>query len=84
MPKEAREMANSLALVVDTATRTIPTTLNPTEIRCFQKGCHGLVKSAIRQKAGEIHWYCPDGENEGVISQWEGTKWDYMIGDCSK
>jgi len=76
MPKEAREMANFLALVVDATTRTMPTTLTSTEIRCFQKGCHGVVKSSIRPKEGEIHWYCPECENEGVISHWQGTKWN--------
>ena len=76
MPKEARELANFLALIVDVTTQTMPSTLTSTEIRCFEKGCHGVVKSAKRQKESEIHWYCPDCENEGVISQWEGTKWD--------
>lgn len=76
MPKEARELANFLALIVDVTTQTMPSTLTSTEIRCFEKGCHGVVKSAKRQKESEIHWYCPDCENEGVIRQWEGTKWD--------
>lgn len=75
MPKEARELANFLALIVDATTRTMPSTLSSTDIRCFHKGCHGLVKSAIRPKEAEIHWYCPECENEGVISNWEGTKW---------
>ena len=80
MPKEARELANFLALVVDATTKTMPTTLTSTEIRCFQKGCHGVVKSAIRLKKVEIHWYCPDCENEGVISHWGSTKWDNTTG----
>jgi len=32
--------------------------------------------SAFRPDTEEIHWYCPDCENEGVISGWQGTKWD--------
>jgi len=76
MPQEARELANFLALVVDAVTRTMPTTLTSTKIWCFQKGCHGVVKSAIRPKEGEIHWYCPECENEGLISSWQGTRWD--------
>jgi len=78
MPKEARELANFLALIVDATTKTIPSTLTSTDIRCFQKGCHGLVKSSIRPKEGEIHWYCSECENEGVISHWLRTKWDNM------
>ena len=38
MPKEGREMANFLALIVDTTTKNKPTTLTTTEIRCFKKG----------------------------------------------
>jgi len=27
-------------------------------------------------KSEEIHWYCPECENEGLISNWQGTRWD--------
>ena len=57
MPKEARELASFLALVVDTTTKTLPSTLTSTDIRCFNKGCHGLIKTAIMPKNKEIHWY---------------------------
>lgn len=76
MLKEARELANFLALIVDATTKTLPSTLSSTDIRCFQKGCHGVVKSSMRPKEGEIHWYCPECENEGVISNWQGKKWN--------
>ena len=76
MPKEARELASFLALVVDATTKTMPSTLTSTEIRCFKKGCHGLVKSALSPDCKETHWYCPVCENEGVISGWKLTKWD--------
>ena len=79
MPKEARELASFLALVVDTTTKTLPTTLSSSDIRCFKKGCHGQIKTALMPKNGEIHWYCPDCENEGVISGWQGTKWDNRL-----
>ena len=76
MPKEARELASFFALVVDTATKKNPTTLTSTDIRCFNKGCYGLIKIAIRSDNEEIHWYCPECENEGVISEWQGSNWD--------
>ena len=76
MPKEARELASFLALVVDATTKTMPSTLTSTEIRYFKKGCHGLVKSSISPDGKEIHWYCPECENEGVISEWQGSRWD--------
>jgi predicted RNA-binding Zn-ribbon protein involved in translation (DUF1610 family) len=74
--KEARELANFLALIVDTTTKTMPATLTLTEIRCFKKGCHGLIKSELTQSNNEIHWKCPDCGNEGVISHWQGSRWD--------
>jgi hypothetical protein len=76
MPKEGREMANFLGLIVDTTTKNEPTTLTRTEIRCFKKGCHGMIKSALSPDKKEIHWFCPVCENEGKISEWQGTKWN--------
>jgi hypothetical protein len=76
MPKPAREMANFLALIVDFTTQNKPSTLSSTEIRCFNKGCHGQVKSAFSPDKTEIHWFCPECENEGKISHWQGTRWD--------
>jgi hypothetical protein len=76
MPKEARELIGFLTLIIETTTKILPLTLTTTDVRCFQKGCNGLIKSALRPDTGEIHWYCPDCENEGVISEWQNTKWD--------
>ena len=76
MPKEARELASFLSLVVDTITITFPSTLSTTDIRCFNKGCFGEIKAAYNHNKGEIHWYCPECENEAIISNWEGTKFD--------
>jgi hypothetical protein len=62
--------------VVDTTTKTLAAKLASTDILYFNKGCHGLIKTVIMLKNGEIHWYCPESENEGVISEWQKTKWD--------
>lgn len=76
MPREAREMAGFLAMVVDFTTKTRPSTLTPTGIRCFRISCPGIIKSALKPDKQEVHWYCPECENEGVISHWQKTKWD--------
>ena len=81
MPKEARELIGFLTLIIDTTTKNLPQTLTTTDVRCFQKGCSGLIKSALRPDTKEIHWYCPDCENEGVISDWQKTKWDNRRGN---
>lgn len=76
MPNEARELASFFALVVDTTTKNSPSTLTPTDIRCFEKGCNGVIKTAFRHANEEIHWFCSDCETEGVISDWQKTRWD--------
>ena len=76
MPKEVRELIGFLTQVIDTTTRTLPLTLTTTDVRCFEKGCNGLIKTALRLDNEEIHWFCPDCEAEGVISGWQKTKWD--------
>jgi hypothetical protein len=76
MPKEARELASFLALVIDTTTKNLPPTLTTTDVKCFKKGCSGMIKSAFRPDTEEIHWYCPDCEVDGLINGWQGTKWD--------
>jgi len=76
MPKEAREMASFLALIVDITTKNIPFTLTQTDIRCFKTGCHGLIKSEVLKESNEIHWVCSKCPNEGRISDWKLTKWD--------
>lgn len=63
-------MASFLALVVGFTTKTKPSNLIQTGIRCFNKGCHGIIKSELKSDKQEIYWYCPECENEGVISNW--------------
>lgn len=83
MPREAREMASFLALIVDTTTKINPTRLTPTDITCFETGCQRTAKVEFLPSK-EIHWICSRCENEGRISQWQGTKWDngYKLQCC--
>lgn len=76
MPKEATELIGFLTLIIDATTKVLPTSLTSTGISCFKKGCSGTIKTAIMPKSEEIHWYCPDCENEGRINNWQGTKRD--------
>ena len=76
MTKEARELASFFALVIDITTNTLPATLISTDIRCFEKGCNGSIKSELVGLKGKIHWKCSKCPNEGVINHWQKTKWD--------
>ena len=78
MPKEARELASFFALVIDTTTKNNPSTLTPTDIRCFESGCLGTIRSELLVADGEIHWKCSKCQNEGKISHWKGTRWNNM------
>ena len=74
MPKEARELANFLALLVDDASSG-DYDAEPT-IRCNQKGCEGLIVPTLVEDETEIYWVCIKCKTKGVISDWRGTKWD--------
>jgi hypothetical protein len=73
---DARELASFLSLVVNHTTKSMPSILTPTELKCFNKGCHGMVSTSFKPNKKEIRWYCPVCENEGEIGNWQGTKWD--------
>lgn len=73
MPKEGRQMASFLALVIDATTQKQPLTDN---LRCFISNCEGKVINRFSQSGEEIIWKCSKCGNEGRISDWQGTKWD--------
>ena len=54
MPREGREMASFLALVVDATTKTLPSTLSSRELACFRKVCHVRIKTAFRSDTKEF------------------------------
>ena len=74
--KEARDRVSFLAIIVDKTTKSCPSTLTQTDIRCFKKKCDGMIKTALVSVNEEIHWYCLKCDNEGIISHWQKTKWD--------
>ncbi|MBE9509394.1 MAG: hypothetical protein IMY71_00840 [Bacteroidetes bacterium] len=78
MHKEAKELASFMALVADETTKQKPSVDIQTDIRCFEKQCDGMIQSEITED-DEIHWICPKCQNEGVISEWQGTRWDNGI-----
>lgn len=77
MPTEAHELVGFFfAMVVDITTQRQPTVLTPTTLCCFNQGCQVLINTTFNPGRREIHWFCPDCKNEGVNSNWQGTKWD--------
>ena len=74
IPKDASELANFLALLIDDAS-TGDYDSEPT-IRCIEKGCKGLIVPTLIEDTNEIYWVCTECKTKGVISNWVGTKWD--------
>jgi len=68
IPKEAREISAFFFLVMDETFENLPTELTPTTIRCFRKGCFGIISSAIDLDNNEIHWKCSECVNSGTIT----------------
>ncbi len=74
MPKEARELASFLALLIDDAS-TGDYDAEPV-IRCIEKGCVGLIVPTLIEDENEVFWVCPICKTKGIITDWRGTKWD--------
>jgi hypothetical protein len=75
-PKEARELASFMALVVDESTKEYDSSVAFTSLRCFRKKCVGTINSEFLIENDEIHWACTKCKNEGIISYWQSTRWD--------
>jgi hypothetical protein len=70
IPKQAREISAFFSLVMDETFEKLPTELTPTTLRCFRKGCFGIISSAIDLDNNEIHWKCSKCRNNGTITGW--------------
>ena len=70
LPKEAREISAFFSLVIDETMKTMPSTLSSTWIRCFGKGCTGIISSAIDLDKNEIYWKCSKCRKSGTITGW--------------
>lgn len=74
MPKEAREMASFLSLIIDAA--TLSKTQNQTYIRCLDKKCKGIILFE-RTDTDRIEWKCTVCNHySGIINGWRGTQFD--------
>ncbi len=76
--RDAREMGSFLALVVDMVTIVYPESGAGVEtgIRCRVTGCTGEIIGALVDPEEEIHWLCSECGHHGIISNWQGSKWD--------
>ena len=49
-------------------------------IRCRRRPkkvpCTGVIESELHPEGNELRWWCPVCGDNGLISNWEGTRWD--------
>lgn len=76
MPSEARKLASFLVLVIDSTTLADSANFQDTEIRCRADGCTGSILSRLPEDADEILWHCHICGHNGIIRNWQNTKWD--------
>ena len=76
VPRQARELASFLVLIVDEATRNFEPPIIATDIRCRKKRCGGTIELGFSSDDDAIEWWCSDCDQAGRISGWQGTKWD--------
>lgn len=76
MPKPARKMASFLVLLIDATTQNFPARGFDTRIRCKTKACRGSIRGSLAPQADRITWRCPECGLNGVIFNWQQTKWD--------
>ncbi|MBN1969902.1 MAG: hypothetical protein JW870_11090 [Candidatus Delongbacteria bacterium] len=70
IPKEAREISAFFSLLVEETMKTMPDTLTLTWIRCFRKGCTGIISSAVDLDDNKLLWECSKCKYSGTLIGW--------------
>jgi len=87
LPGPARKLASFLTLLIDAATGTAATStasdhFHDSSIRCRTKACTGSILTMLQQNGDEIAWHCSACGHNGVIRNWQGTKWNRVRGNA--
>lgn len=76
MPGSARKLASFLTLLIEAGTSAPPTGEHDSGIRCRTKACRGMIRTFLPPSRDEISWHCPLCGHNGVIRNWQGTRWN--------
>ncbi len=68
LPKETREISAFFSLLIEETMETMPSELTPTWIRCFGKGCDGVISTKLDFDNNELHWKCSKCRKQGTIT----------------
>ena len=80
MPEEAQELLKFLTAIIETATEAYgePISVSTAGCRidiCGQR-CYGNIEVWMDADSHQIGWECIECQDEGAITDWEGTPWD--------
>ena len=76
MPAEARQLASFLTLLIDEASRSLPIQDHDSGVRCRVPSCQGSIRLTLETPSDAIVWHCPTCGHNGIIHNWQGTKWN--------
>lgn len=75
-----RSLAAYFAEIVQAATPRIVGAWSLSEVRCRRrpghKPCTGRIGVRLTDMPLAVEWECPECGDAGIISGWEGTRWD--------
>ena len=76
MPNQAKQMAAFLVLIIDAITPEAPEDFVESGVRCRARKCTGEILARLDPGDEVITWHCPACGQNGVVRNWQGTKWD--------
>jgi len=80
LPADALALFNFLTTIIEEVTEDTDEAYPSSTVSACRNvsnpGCNGDVVAWVSHDGGHIHWGCTDCEDEGMITHWEGTKWD--------
>jgi hypothetical protein len=78
LPAPARKLASFLTLLIESATSATSAREHNSRIRCRAEGCRGTILTIHSGNQGEIDWRCDACGHNGVIRNWQNTKWNQL------
>jgi hypothetical protein len=76
LPGPARKLASFITLVIEAATNSASADECESRVRCRKRSCRGTIRTVLPDQSSEILWHCPVCGHNGVITNWQNTKWN--------
>jgi hypothetical protein len=76
IPVPARKLASFLTLLIEAATGAPLASEHDSGVHCRTKACRGTIRTVLPSVRDEISWHCPICGHNGVIRNWDNTRWN--------